>query len=220
MAEIDIDKMLEQDEKKEKAKKAKSLMMTAAIAGGSLVVVALIAVITVMLVLGESSSSYFPTASGIKYLYNKKGKNPEERTFLPKKENLYGYDCSVLNILDKGTYATRQEYYCVDKEKGYARLAFSDNHGNKQKDVFVIMPYMIKEGRQWNAGMVKDKVVKAVIAGREKMTTPVGETETIRIEYKAAPYMDETVWYAKDVGLVKEQNNLTADEMSLISSGE
>jgi hypothetical protein len=220
MAEIDIDKMLEQDEKKEKAKKAKSLATTLAIVGGSLIALALAAVIVITLVMGESGSSYFPTASGIKYVYNKKGRNPEERSFLPKKENLYGYDCAVLNILDKGTYSTRQEYYCVDKEKGYARLAYSDNHGAKVKDVFVIMPYLIKEGRQWNAGMIKDKVVKAVIAGREKMNTPAGETEAVRVEYKAAPYMDETVWYAKDIGVIKEQNNLTADEMSLISAGE
>jgi hypothetical protein len=220
MAEIDIDKMLEQNEKKDKAKKAKSWMMTLVIAGCGAAVLAIAGIIITMLIIGEPGSSFFPTTPGIKYVYNKKGKNPEERSFLDKKENLYGYVCSVLNITDKGSYTTRQEYYCVDKEKGYARLAYSFNHGPKEKDIFVIMPYNIKDGKQWNAGMVKDKVVKAVIVGREKMTTPAGELEAIRVEYKAAPYMDEVIWYAKDLGVVKEQNNLTADETSLISSGE
>jgi hypothetical protein len=220
MAEIDIDKMLAQSEKAEKAKKVKSQMAMLVIAGGSVAALAIIGVITVILLIGEPAGLFFPTNSGIKYLYNKKGKNPEERSFVEKKENLYGYECSVLNIVDKGSYTTRQEYYCVDKEKGYARLAYSNNHGKKEKDVFVIMPYKIKDGKEWNAGMVKDKVVKAVIAGREKMMTPVGESETIRVEYKAAPYMDMTVWYAKDMGIIKEKNNLTADEMSLISAGE
>ena len=220
MANIDIDKMLEQNEKKENAKKNRSMMMNVVIAAGSAAILAIIGIIISMLVLGEASTSFFPVDAGTKYLYNKKGKNPEERTFLAAKENLYGYDCSVLNITDKGSYSTRQEYYCVDKEKGYARLAYSYNHGQKEKDVFVILPYKIKEGKQWNAGMIKGQVIKASIAGREKMMTPAGEAETVRVEYKAAPYMDSTVWYAKDVGVVKEINNLTADEMSLISAGE
>jgi hypothetical protein len=220
MADIDIDKMLEQSEKKEKEKKAKSMISNLVIAGGGAAMLIIAAIIIIMLVAGEPGSSYFPTDTGMKYLYNKKGKNPEERSFLGKKENLYGYECSVLNIVDKGSYTTRQEYYCYDKEKGYARLAYSDNHGMITKDVFVILPNIIKEGRQWNAGIFKGSVVKAQITGREKMMTPEGTLETIVVEYKAIPYMDLTVWYAKDLGVIKEKNNLTADETSLISSGE
>lgn len=220
MAELDIDKMLEQNEKKEKAKKEKSRMNVIMMAIGGAAALGIIAVIVSMLVMGGSSVSFFPVEPGVKSLYNKKGKSPEERVFLDKKESLYGCECSVLNIIDKGSYATRQEYYCVDKEKGYARLAYSENFGKKEKDDFVILPYLIKEGREWDAGKVRDAVVKAVISGHETLMTPVGEIDALRVDYKALPYMDTTIWYAKDFGVVKEVNNLTADETSLISYGE
>lgn len=220
MADIDIDKMLEQSEKKEKSKKDKSRINTIIMASAGAVALAVIGVITAMLIMGEAGSSFFPLEPGVKYIYNKKGKNPEERRFTDKKESLYGYECSVLNITDKGSYTTRQEYYAVDREKGYARLAYSDNYGKKVQDVFVVLPYLIKDGKEWQAGKIKDKVVTAVIAGREAMMMPVGEVEAIRVEYKAVPYMDMVVWYAKDFGVVKELNNLTADETSLISAGE
>lgn len=220
MAEIDIDKMLEQNEKKDKAKKDKARTSVIITVLGGVMLAAIAAVIIVILVMGESGSTFFPMDPGVKYVYNKKGKNPEERRFSEKKENLYGYECDVLNITDKGTYTSKQEYYAVDKEKGYARLAYSDNYGKKVKDVFVVLPYLIKDGKEWEAGMIKDKVVKAVITGRETMMMPVGEVEALRVEYKALPYMDMVIWYAKDYGVVKELNNLTADETSLISAGE
>jgi hypothetical protein len=219
MADIDIDKMLEKHEKKEKDAKAKKRIYTAVIAGGSAAAAALIAIIIILLLKGETASAYFPLDPGKKLVYNIKGKNPQEWQIQGKTENVYGYECSVMDKMDKGTYLTVREYYAEDEKKGIAKLAYSENGGPLVKDVFVIMPYTVKTGMSFRAAMYMGEVVTGEIVSKEKMSTPAGELETYKVTYKS-PHMDRAVWYAKGVGIVKMTDNLTAEETGLISAGE
>ena len=219
MADIDIDKMLEKHEKKEKDAKAKKRIYTAVIAGGAAAAAALLVIIIILLFKGETASAYFPLEPGKKLIYNQKGKSPEEWQMLSRTQNVYGYDCSILNKMDKGTYLSVQEYYTEDEKKGIARLAYSENGGPLVKDVFVIMPYSVKTGMNFKAAMYMGEVVTGEVVSKEKMSTPAGELETYKVTYKS-PHMDRIVWYAKGVGVVKMTDNLTAEETGLISAGE
>jgi hypothetical protein len=220
MAEIDIDKMLAKSEEKEKKEKSKKNLVFYLSALGAAIIIGIASFFTVKVVMGDPASAYFPLKPGIKYVYNIKGRNPQEWQVQPKTENLFGFDCSVINKVDKGTFLSRQEYYCVDKEQGLARLAYSDNFGQKVKDVFKLLPYRIKAGREFDAGMIKGQVIKGVVIDKQLISTPLGEIEAYRVEYKSSPYYDRSVWYAKDTGIIKDVNNLTAEEMSIISAGE
>jgi hypothetical protein len=220
MAEINIDKMLEQNEKREKAIRVKKVVFRVCVSAAIALVLVIAGAITVLLLSGEQGGLYFPVDSKFKYVYNIKGKNPQEWHFLEKKESLYGYECSVLVKSDKATFSTRQEYYCSDKTNGIARLAYSDNYGAKIKDVFVILPYRIKQGKKWNAGTIKDKVITAVIGKQDTIITAAGKADSYRVDYKALPFMDVTVWYSRNMGIVKELNNITAEQTDIISFGE
>ncbi len=219
MADVDIDRMLEKHEKKEKDEKARKLVYFGVVAGGSVAAAVILGIIIFTLLKGETASTYFPMEPGKKLVYNKKGKNPEEWQMQKNTENVYGYDCSVLNKMDKGTYLSVREYYVEDEKQGIAKLAYSENGGTKIKDVFVIMPYRIKAGAAFNAGMYMGEMVKGEVVSREKMSTPAGELEAYMVTYKS-PHMDRVVWYARGIGVVKILDNLTAEETGLISAGE
>jgi hypothetical protein len=220
VAEIDIDRMLEKNEQKEKQEKRRKKLKIYLIALGAAAVIGTASIFILLAVNGEPAVSYFPAKAGMKYVYNKKGGSPEEWQIMEKTENLYGYDCVVINKIDKGTYLSRQDYYVMDKEQGIARLAYSENFGRKAKSVFKFLPYRIKTGREFDAGVEKGKVVKGAILDKETVSTPLGEIEAYRVEYKALPYYDMTAWYAKHIGLIRTVNNLTSEEMGIISAGE
>ncbi len=220
MVEVDIDKMLAKTEEKEKKEKQKKAIVLYSAIAAAVVIAGAIAFIATGIVIGDKSESYFPLEPGRKMIYNQKGKSPEEWQIQEKSENVYGYECSVMNKIDKGNLLLKQEFYTVDDKQGIARLAYSENYGQKVKDVFKILPYRVKSGMSFDAGTIKGNVIKAVVLDKEIMSTPVGEIDAYRVEYKAPPYYDTTVWYAKGVGVVREINNRTAEEISLISAGE
>lgn len=218
MADIDVDSMLEKQEKKEKQEKTKKTAVTAAIIAGSLAVVAAIAVVTFIIVRGEPAPDYFP-AAGRKLVYNVKGGSPQLWQVEQSSAGIYGYDCRVMDKMDKGTYITRREYYAIDAKKGIAMLAYSENSASPVKDIFEIMPYWLRTGRVFNAAIYQGTVVKGTVIGRESISTPAGEFETFRVDYKSDK-MDKTVWYAKGIGVVMEKDNISAAQTGLISAGD
>jgi hypothetical protein len=219
VADIDIDSMLEKQEKKERREKAKKTALTAAVSAAVIAVLASAGIILFFIIIGEPASDYFPPTAGRKLVYNVKGKSPQQWQVEQKSADIYGYDCAVVDKMDKGTFLTSREYYAVDKKKGIARLAYSENSAAPVKDVFVILPYRLKTGRVFNAANYMGTLVKGTVVSKESLSTPAGEFETYRVEYKSAR-MDKTVWYAKGVGEVMEKDNMSAAETGLISAGE
>jgi hypothetical protein len=219
MADIDIDSMLAKQEKKERHEKAKKTALAVAVSAAVIVAVAVAGIILFVILNGEPASDYFPPRAGRKLVYNVKGKSPQQWQVEQKSADIYGYDCAVVDKMDKGTYLTKREYYAADKKKGIARLAYSENSAAPVKDLFVILPYRLKIGKVFNAANYMGTLVKGTVVSKENMSTPAGEFETYMVEYKS-PRMDKTVWYAKDVGVVMEKDNMSAAETGLISAGE
>ncbi len=215
MAEIDVDKILEASEKREKQKEIKSKTTTGMIIAGSALATIIIATFVVIIVLGESSGNYFPLNTGEKLLYNRKNMSPEEWEILNKTEKVSGYDCKVLNKTDKGNFSTIQEYYFKGK-KGIYKIAVSKDYGKKKEDKFIILPSRLKKGIVFNAGYYKGNLIKGKVVDKEKLSTPVGDVTAFKVQYKATDY-NVDIWFAKGVGIIKLKNNLTGNELNLIS---
>ncbi len=216
MVEVDIDKILENSEKKEVKEKAKSKTKFFIILGAAVLIAAGIISLVTITIIGESSAAYMPFVNGAKYTYNRSGKSPEEWNTMEKTKNIDGYVCQGINKVDKGTNLSYQDYYCVGKS-GIVRIAYSENFGQIKESPFGILPGRIKAGKEFEAGNIKDKIVYAKILAKEKVSTPVGVIEALKVEYSAEPYYHKTVWYGKGIGVIKEVNDLTNEERSIIN---
>jgi hypothetical protein len=219
MADIDIDKMLEKKDREEAGKKQQAAMKKALIAGGLGVVAAAIILVIVLIMIGEKSLVYFPLSEGVKYIYNRKNKSPEEWQVLKKKDMVGEYECSVLNKVDQSNYFSTQEYYSVGG-KGIILLATSSDYGKKTGAKMRLMPYRIKDGIEFAAGSLKNTAITGMVLGREEMSTPVGDVQAYKIEYRAGSLMDREVWYAKGVGIIKVIDRISGDELTLINRVE
>jgi|DewCreStandDraft_4_1066084.scaffolds.fasta_scaffold03822_5 hypothetical protein len=215
MAEIDVDKILEQSEKRDKQKEIKSKTTFGIIIAAAALALIIIATFIVIIVLGESSANYFPLYVGEKLLYNKKNMSPEEWEVLNKTEKINGYDCKILNKTDKGNFSTVQEYYFKGK-KGIYKVASSKEFGKKKDEKFMLLPSRLKKGTTFNAGYFKGNLIKGKIINKEKLSTPVGDVEAFKVQYRANNYSVD-IWFAKSVGIIKIKNNLTDYELNLIS---
>jgi hypothetical protein len=218
MADIDIDKMLANKEEQEKGEKRKKALMRGLIIGGACLAAAVIIVIVLFAILGEKSGSYFPLKSGVKYIYNRKNRSPQEWQVQKKTDMVGDYECVVLNKIDQGNYSSIQEYYCEIK-KGLARLAVSDDYGKKKDDKMLILPARMKQGVEFDAGSIRNVPIKAAVDSKETMSTPLGDIDAFKVRYRAQGYMDTDVWYGKDIGVIKMTDRITGDELSLISMG-
>lgn len=215
MVDIDVDKILEASEKREKQKEIKSKATIGIIIASVVLAVIIIATFIFIVVLGESSTNYFPLNPGDKFLYNRKNMSPEEWEILNKTEKVNGYNCKIINKTDKGNFSTLQEYYFRGK-KGIYKVAVSKNYGKKKENRFVILPSRLKKGVCFNAGYYKGNLIKGEVLGKEKMSTPVGDLDAFKIKYKATNY-NVDIWFAKGIGLIKLKNNITGYELNLIS---
>lgn len=217
MPEIDIDKILEKKEKMEKEarKRNKIILISVLIIG--IILLGFISFLIIDKILGEKSNDYFPLKPGTKIIYNKKNMNPEEWYIIEKTENIGNYECRILNIVDKGNFSTRQEYYFLGKKEGIIRLAVSNNFGKKTKIAFRLLPSRIKQGNTFTAGKERDKIIEAKIESKETLSLPVGVIESYKVSYKATPYFDEVIWFAKDIGIVKKIDNIKKIELNLIN---
>jgi len=216
MADIDVDKILEQSEKAEEKQLKEGLIKKLAIGGGAVGVAAIIALIIILVSLGERSAKYFPLEPGFKYVYNKKGKSPEEWKVLSKKTDIGGYSCSMINRIDQGNFSSKQEYYYTGKE-GVIRVAYSKNFGSKKESQLVVLPPRIKKGAKFSGGTIRGTEIEGVIQDREILNTFLGEVEALKVSYSGGKYVNKTVWYAEGVGLVKEEDRANRGEMGLIS---
>jgi len=216
MPEIDIDKILEKKEKmEEEAKKRNKIVLISSVIVG-VILLGLISFFVIDKILGEKSKNYFPFKPGTKIIYNKKNMNPEEWIFMDKTENIGNYECKILNIEDKGNFSNRQEYYFIGKKEGIVRLAISNNFGKKTKVAFRLLPQRIKKGLTFTAGKEKDKIIEGKIENKETLSLPVGVVESYKVSYTAPPYIDEVIWFAKDIGVVKKVDNIRKIELNLI----
>ena len=122
MADIDIDKILEQSDKKEEVKQKESKTKIFIIAGAVVLAAAIIILISLSVVMGEKSLKYFPLKpTKGKFIYNRINLSPEEWKVLEKKETVGGFETTVINKIDQGNYFSTQEYYFVDKERQLKR---------------------------------------------------------------------------------------------------
>jgi len=219
MADVDIDKLLEKQEKQEKDRKNKDLLKKGLIFGGIGAAAAAIIIVIAVILLGESSAAYFPLENTGKYVYNKKNKNPEEWQFQQKTSMVGENECRVLNKIDKGDYFSVQEYYIAGK-KGIERLAVSKDYGQKKADLLLLLPARLKTGKQFDAGTIKNTAITGTIAETDVLSTPVGECKSYRVEYRAGSYVNFDVWYGKGVGIVKYTDKVSGDELDLVSRDE
>jgi hypothetical protein len=216
MAEIDIDKMLAQREKMEKNKKAKSNTVLIAGISGVIIIAGLIITAVIFLTLGEKSIAYFPLHTGGNVTYNIKGRNPETWEFLDKQENVMGEDCYIMNKVDKGTNLSVQEFYCYRKE-GLKKMAQAANFGEKKNYDMIMLPYRLKPGKTFVAAQTLNGPINAVIEAKETVSTTVGEVEAYRVFYKGGKATDRTVWYGKNIGVIKVADRGQAEELDIIS---
>ncbi len=217
MVDVDIDKILEKTEKMEEEKKKKQKLVLILISSAAVILLVIFIFVLINIILGEKSTVYFPLKSGIKFIYNKKNQSPEEWEILKKVENINNYECKILNVIDKGTFFTKQEYYYAGKKEGIIRLAVSKDYGKKTKAGFKLLPPRIKKGMEFKAGKIKDEIVNAKIEEKETLSLPIGTLDTYRVHYKAEPYYDEIIWFAKNTGIVKKVDNVNNIELNIIN---
>jgi hypothetical protein len=216
MAEIDIDKMLAQREKMEKNKKTKSNTVLIAGISGAIIAAGLIITAVIFVTMGEKSIAYFPMRTGGNTTYNIKGRNPEMWEFLDKQEDVMGEACYIMNKVDKGTNLSVQEFYCYGKE-GLRKMAQASNFGEKKNYGVMILPYRLKTGKTFVAAQTVNGPINAVIEAKETVSTSVGEVKAYRISYKGGKATDRTVWYGKDVGVIKVVDRGQSEELDIIS---
>jgi len=159
MSDIDIDSILEKTEKKEKQKKQKDVLVRAGMIAGAAAAAAVAAIIIVLAVIGETSAPYFPMDGGVKYIYNRKNKSPEEWQFRKKAEMFGDFECRVLDKTNQADYSTMQEYYIREK-KGIIRLGISKDMGAKKAGKMRVLPERLKKGLVFDAGSVKNTQIK------------------------------------------------------------
>jgi len=216
MVEVDIDKILERSEQKEIKKKTNKNSPLIISIAAVVLAACLVSIVIILTVRGESSTDYMPLQNGEKCTYNRTGKSPEEWDVMDKQKNINGYVCQAINKIDKETNLSYQDYYCVG-DAGIVRVAYSDNFGDIKEMQMGVLPARIKVGEEFTAGKIRDKVIYAKIVSKEKMSTMVGDVESIKVEYNADPYYKDTIWFGKGIGVVKEVDGLTNEERTLIS---
>jgi len=207
MAELDIDKMLEEREKKEigKQKKTKSANTALFVAIGAVVLAAVAGL--AMLITGESAYDYIPFDSGKKVSVNRAGGSPEEWKFLDKAENYMGYECYVMNKTDLATNMSTQEYY-ADTEKGIALIGYSENFGEKRKSIMIMLPPKIKLNKAFESAAG----ITGVVSGAEKESSG----KIIKVDYKGNG-IDISRWYLKGTGLVRTEDRVSGITYGLIA---
>ncbi len=217
MVDIDIDKILEKTEKAEAEKKKKQKLIINIISVFLKVLLIISVYFIINIIIGEKCITYFPLKSGIKFIYNKKNMSPEEWEILNILANINNFQCKILNIVDKGNFFSKQEYYYIDKKEGIIRLAVSYDYGKKTKDGFRLLPARIKKGKEFKAGKIKNKIINAKIEEKETMSLPIGELTAYRVHYIADPYFNEIIWFAKNTGIVKKVDNVAKIELNIIN---
>lgn len=216
MAEIDIDKLLEKKEQSEKKDFIKSNIPL--IAGGVIALVAVVVTVAAVMnaVAGKSSAPFFPVKMGVENLYNIKGKSPEKWGFIQKTAVIDGEECRILNRVNQSNYLSNQEYY-FQAEEGFVRAGFSSNFGKVKKSRFVMLPMKYKKGKPFEAASFQGKTVKGNIEAEEELSTSAGTFETLKVKYDGKPYIDKTIWYAKDIGIVKIFDRIKKEEVNIVS---
>ncbi len=217
MVEIDVDKILDQDEKKESQKrKKKKIMIASGIAGGAVAAV-IIVIVTLNILKGTKSFGYFPADKGMKITYNAQGGYPEVWKFGDETITLGGYECAVLNRTDQGKFSQGQEYYHYG-EKGIIKVGYSTNYGKKKKAMFRLLPGVIKIGDEFAAGRARGVKVTGKISGEETLSTPLGQVEALRVDYKGGSRFDRTIWFQKGRGIVKIKDRTDNTKIDIISA--
>ncbi len=194
MVEIDVDKILDQNEKKESEKRKKKKIMLAAGMAGGVIAAVIIVIVTLNILKGTKSFGYFPAKKGVKITYNVQGGYPEVWEFGDETVTLGGYECAVLNRTDQGKFSRKQEYYHYG-EKGVIKAGYSTNYGKKKKVMFRLLPAVIKTGDEFFAGRVRGAEITGKISGEEALNTPLGQVRALRVEIGRASCRERVCQY-------------------------
>lgn len=210
MAEVDIDKILEQNEKKEKDAKKKKTIIFAAIGVIVAALTAAVAIIAVTATTGKDSSGYMPLESAQKLLYNRVGGASEKWQVMEKSETVDGIECRVMNAIDQSNFFSYQSYFYFS-EIGLVLYAVSQNFGEKTRVQLVVLPAKIKKSGTYQAG---GQVTGAY--SHEELACPLGLLQTVRVDLTGGG-VDRSFWFAEGTGIVKYVDRAKNEEVNIIS---
>ncbi|PKL92542.1 MAG: hypothetical protein CVV21_01940 [Candidatus Goldiibacteriota bacterium HGW-Goldbacteria-1] len=216
MAEIDIDKMLEQREQAGKTGKKKSGVNMNVIYGAAAAVVLGVIAFIVVTMMKPNAGLYFPVENTGLSLFNISGKSPERWEFLDKKEVINGETFAILNRTDTGNNYTVQEYYSYGKT-GVIKAYISENFGDKKPYGMIMLPPKVKKGAKFKAADTAAGPIMGSVNEPELILTTAGEMEAVRVDYKGGRATDKSIWYAQGQGVIKTADRYKNETMDIIS---
>lgn len=157
---------------------------------------------------------YFPLKPGSRWIYRDTTTGQEGKEAV--QENLYeimgveeyqGKECIILNrLMHRMPMFASKDLYVVEGDKVYTFGSKDIKEGKKEPSLMLKFPF--KAGEKWESDSDSIKRTHTVI-GEEDVEVPAGKFKAWKIvnEYiisKGVPQTSNvTVWYAKDVGVVK-----------------
>lgn len=168
----------------------------------------------------KPGQDYYPLKAGSKWIYSGdvNGQKISMTNQIAKIENIDGISLSRLETLNAQMAVVSNEHLAAT-EKGVFRHRIT---GIESDPPFCILKYPVKSGETWQ---VDSKVGNDVITGsctveKEEVTVPAGKYTTMKVTTKAevvpsGQKVDNTVWLAPGVGIVKQKSDLGAVTISL-----
>lgn len=168
----------------------------------------------------KPGQDYYPMKAGSKWIYSGdvNGQKISMTNQIAKIENIDGVSLSRLETLNAQMAVVANEHL-ASTAKGVFRHRIN---GIESDPPFCILKYPVKSGETWK---VDSKVGNDVITGsctveKEEVTVPAGKYTTMKVTTKAevvpsGQKVDNTVWLAPGVGIVKQKTDLGAVTISL-----
>ena len=169
---------------------------------------------------------YFPLKIGSQWVYKDVTTGPQGNE--TERENLYvitgveqyqGKECIVLNrLMNKMPMFASKDLYVIDSDKLFTFGSKDIREGKKEPALMLKFP--LKTGEKWETN--EDSVRRIhTVAGEEDVEVPAGKFKAWKMENKyifekgIRQTSETTVWYAKDVGVVKVESKAKAKDLSV-----
>lgn len=158
-------------------------------------------------------ADYYPLKPGSKWQYagEVNGQKIKVTNQVAKMENIDGKNLARLETLNEQMQVVAAEHL-ASSEKGVFRHRIN---GIESEPPFCILQYPVKSGDTWKAN---SKVGNETIQGeckaeKEEVTVPAGKYSAVKVTINAevvpsGQKINNTIWLADDVGLVKQITDL------------